>query len=133
MLGYGFVKFGIESDQLRALGEMTGQFCGSRPIRVSVAMTKNKLGTATPTGTGMATAMNPNMGMGFPMGVSPNMSSYYNVPLHQMPIPPQMQQQIIPPAYDPQTYGQPIIEPEPNTTVFVGGLTPSIGDHELRA
>ncbi|KAI9143924.1 hypothetical protein BKA69DRAFT_58162 [Paraphysoderma sedebokerense] len=40
--GYGFVRFGEESEQQRALTEMNGQFCGSRAIRVSTATPKSK-------------------------------------------------------------------------------------------
>ena len=41
--GYGFVRFGDESEQLRSMTEMPGQFCGSRPIRIGVATPKNKM------------------------------------------------------------------------------------------
>nr|CAG8603593.1 14874_t:CDS:2 [Entrophospora candida] len=41
--GYGFIRFGEESDQQRALVEMQGALCGNRPIRISTATPKNKL------------------------------------------------------------------------------------------
>eukprot|EP00252_Welwitschia_mirabilis_P025180 TRINITY_DN776_c0_g1_i5.p1 TRINITY_DN776_c0_g1~~TRINITY_DN776_c0_g1_i5.p1 ORF type:complete len:295 (+),score=48.97 TRINITY_DN776_c0_g1_i5:161-1045(+) len=38
--GYGFVKFGDENEQLRAITEMNGVFCSSRPIRTGLATAK---------------------------------------------------------------------------------------------
>ncbi|ESK93617.1 mrna binding post-transcriptional regulator [Moniliophthora roreri MCA 2997] len=40
--GYGFVRFTDESDQQRALIEMHGLYCLSRPMRISAATTKPK-------------------------------------------------------------------------------------------
>jgi len=42
--GYGFVRFGEEADQQKALTEMQGQYIGSRPVRVSLATPKSKMG-----------------------------------------------------------------------------------------
>ncbi|XP_062077725.1 polyadenylate-binding protein RBP45C-like [Humulus lupulus] len=42
--GYGFVRFGDESDQLRAMNEMNGQYCSSRPMRIGPAATKKPIG-----------------------------------------------------------------------------------------
>ncbi|KAJ3071864.1 hypothetical protein HK102_006355 [Quaeritorhiza haematococci] len=42
--GYGFVRFSDEGEQQRAMGEMQGQYCGSRPMRISMATPKNKAG-----------------------------------------------------------------------------------------
>ena len=42
--GYGFVRFSDETEQQRAMTEMQGQFCGSRPMRISVATPKNRFG-----------------------------------------------------------------------------------------
>ncbi|KAM5588666.1 hypothetical protein ABKV19_006900 [Rosa sericea] len=39
--GYGFVKFGDESEQLRAMTEMNGVVCSSRPMRIGPAANKN--------------------------------------------------------------------------------------------
>ncbi|XP_052202031.1 polyadenylate-binding protein RBP45-like [Diospyros lotus] len=39
--GYGFVKFGDENEQLRAMNEMNGQFCSTRPMRIGPANKKN--------------------------------------------------------------------------------------------
>ncbi|PSR85341.1 Polyadenylate-binding protein, partial [Actinidia chinensis var. chinensis] len=38
--GYGFVRFGDESEQLRAMTEMNGVLCSTRPMRVGPAATK---------------------------------------------------------------------------------------------
>lgn len=38
--GYGFVRFGIEAERDRALGEMMGHLISNRPIRVSIATAK---------------------------------------------------------------------------------------------
>lgn len=43
--GYGFVKFGDESHQLRAMTEMNGVVCSSRPMRVGPAANKNPVNT----------------------------------------------------------------------------------------
>nr|XP_009772575.1 PREDICTED: polyadenylate-binding protein RBP45-like isoform X2 [Nicotiana sylvestris] len=42
--GYGFVKFGDESEQLRAMTEMNGQFCSTRPMRIGPAANKKGMG-----------------------------------------------------------------------------------------
>ncbi|CAN4078333.1 unnamed protein product [Withania somnifera] len=42
--GYGFVKFGDESEQLRAMTEMNGQFCSTRPMRIGPAANKKTMG-----------------------------------------------------------------------------------------
>eukprot|EP00158_Paraphelidium_tribonemae_P008166 Partr_v1_DN28499_c2_g1_i1_m42122 putative tRNA selenocysteine 1 associated protein 1 len=42
--GYGFVRFSDESEQQMSMAEMQGQFCGSRPMRISMATPKNRFG-----------------------------------------------------------------------------------------
>ncbi|KAJ1405593.1 RNA-binding domain superfamily [Sesbania bispinosa] len=39
--GYGFVRFGDESEQVRAMTEMQGVLCSTRPMRVGPASNKN--------------------------------------------------------------------------------------------
>ena len=39
--GYGFIRFGEESEQLRAMTEMQGVLCSSRPMRIGPATNKN--------------------------------------------------------------------------------------------
>ncbi|KAG9454061.1 hypothetical protein H6P81_006965 [Aristolochia fimbriata] len=43
--GYGFVRFGDESEQLRAMTEMNGMFCSTRPMRIGPATTKKNVST----------------------------------------------------------------------------------------
>ncbi|KAF7141859.1 hypothetical protein RHSIM_Rhsim06G0216400 [Rhododendron simsii] len=43
--GYGFVRFGDESEQLRAMAEMNGVLCSTRPMRVGAAATKKPVGS----------------------------------------------------------------------------------------
>ncbi|KAF5478888.1 hypothetical protein F2P56_005413 [Juglans regia] len=42
--GYGFVRFGDESEQLRSMTEMNGQYCSTRPMRIGPAATKKPVG-----------------------------------------------------------------------------------------
>lgn len=51
--GYGFVRFGDEGEQLRAMNEMNGQFCSSRPMRIGPAATKKPVGAGQPYQKGM--------------------------------------------------------------------------------
>ncbi|EOA13505.1 hypothetical protein CARUB_v10026566mg [Capsella rubella] len=41
--GYGFVRFADETEQMRAMNEMNGQFCSTRPMRIGPAANKNPL------------------------------------------------------------------------------------------
>ncbi|KAK2974810.1 hypothetical protein RJ640_005594, partial [Escallonia rubra] len=43
--GYGFVKFGDEGEQQRAMVEMNGKFCSSRQMRIGPAANKKNEGT----------------------------------------------------------------------------------------
>ncbi|XP_038694263.1 polyadenylate-binding protein RBP47B-like isoform X2 [Tripterygium wilfordii] len=42
--GYGFVRFGDENEKCRAMTEMNGVYCSSRPMRVGVATPKKSSG-----------------------------------------------------------------------------------------
>ncbi|GLJ18536.1 hypothetical protein SUGI_0329520 [Cryptomeria japonica] len=42
--GYGFVKFGEENEKTRAMSEMNGAYCSSRPMRISEATPKKSVG-----------------------------------------------------------------------------------------
>ncbi|XP_062169323.1 polyadenylate-binding protein RBP45C [Alnus glutinosa] len=46
--GYGFVRFGEESEQLRSMNEMNGQYCSTRPMRIGPAATKKPVGAQQP-------------------------------------------------------------------------------------
>ncbi|KAF5781550.1 putative RNA recognition motif domain, nucleotide-binding alpha-beta plait domain superfamily [Helianthus annuus] len=82
--GYGFVRFGDESEQIRAMSEMNGVLCSSRPMRIGPAATK------TGAGGGMQKA-----------------------------------------PYQSAEGSQGESDPN-NTTIFVGGLDPSVSDEALR-
>ncbi|CAN1353826.1 Polyadenylate-binding protein RBP45 [Linum perenne] len=41
--GYGFVRFNDEGEQMRAMTEMNGAFCSSRPMRIGVASNKKTM------------------------------------------------------------------------------------------
>ncbi|KAJ1679221.1 hypothetical protein EV182_002489 [Spiromyces aspiralis] len=43
--GYGFVRFGDETEQRRAIVEMQGHYCGARPMRISLATPKTRRDT----------------------------------------------------------------------------------------
>lgn len=48
--GYGFVKFGDEREQQRAMTEMNGVVCSSRPMRIGPAANKKPMNAPTNTG-----------------------------------------------------------------------------------
>ncbi|KAG9319737.1 hypothetical protein KVV02_004853 [Mortierella alpina] len=108
--GYGFVRFGDESEQLRALHEMQGVYCGSRPIRISMATPKNKMPPNNMGGMGSMGPMNPNLGM------SPTTYGF-NSPIQ---------------SGSPQHPTNQFNDPN-NTTVFVGGLSGVAHEDELRS
>ncbi|KAL2496140.1 Polyadenylate-binding protein RBP45B [Forsythia ovata] len=45
--GYGFVKFGDEGEQQRAMTEMNGVLCSTRPMRIGAAANKTPMATPT--------------------------------------------------------------------------------------
>ncbi|KAJ2545252.1 hypothetical protein EV175_005824, partial [Coemansia sp. RSA 1933] len=108
--GYGFVRFGDEADQQRALAEMQGHHIGARAIRVSTATPKrsssiissayhNSHGQQHGASSGREAAGSPTSSVS-----TADSNDTYN------------------PATDPF-----------NTTVFVGGLTHPVGEDELYA
>ncbi|KAL8119597.1 hypothetical protein AgCh_016918 [Apium graveolens] len=84
--GYGFVKFGDESEQLRAMTEMNGVMCSSRPMRIGPAA-NNKKST----------------------GIQQPAKATYQI-----------------------TQGAQSEDDPNNTTIFVGGLDPSVSEEYLR-
>ncbi|TVU48242.1 hypothetical protein EJB05_07871 [Eragrostis curvula] len=46
--GYGFVKFADENEKNRAMTEMNGQYCSTRPMRISAAIPKKSTGSQLP-------------------------------------------------------------------------------------
>ncbi|KAJ3410366.1 hypothetical protein HDV05_003844, partial [Chytridiales sp. JEL 0842] len=156
--GYGFVRFANEMDQNRALTEMQGQYCGTRPMRIATATPKNKVAGATgaaqttqnatqvaaPPAAMMHMGYGMGMGMGIGMGMMAPGPQYYGMPPMQG-MPPQQQQPQQQPAHGqghmqmgvPMSYsgvpGYSQYNDPNNTTVFVGGLNSSVNDDELRS
>ncbi|GLT62106.1 hypothetical protein SLA2020_347690 [Shorea laevis] len=83
--GYGFVRFGDENEQMRAMTEMNGMLCSTRPMRIGPAANKKPL----------------------------TMQQY-------------------PKATYQNTQGNPGENDPNNTTVFVGGLDPSVTEDQLK-
>jgi RNA recognition motif-containing protein len=48
--GYGFVRFADEGEQMRAMTEMQGVLCSTRPMRIGPATNKNPAATTQPKG-----------------------------------------------------------------------------------
>ncbi|KAH9550627.1 hypothetical protein CY35_10G081200 [Sphagnum magellanicum] len=98
--GYGFVRFGDEAERNRAMTEMNGVYCSSRPMRISAATPKKALGPtqqSNPSATGT----------------------------------PHQATQAYGGAAPPQSF---VSDSNPNnTTIFVGGLDPSVTDEDLKA
>ncbi|KAJ5124834.1 uncharacterized protein N7515_008659 [Penicillium bovifimosum] len=106
-LCYGFVRFSHESDQQRALTEMQGVHCRTRPMRISIATPRKR-------GPGVADNAGPGMDMPGPAGMYPPMAG----PPILFPGVPQPMNQFTDPN---------------NTTVFVGGLSGYVTEDELRS
>ncbi|KAJ7048380.1 RNA-binding domain-containing protein [Mycena amicta] len=186
--GYGFVRFTDEADQQRALIEMHGLYCLSRPMRISPATAKVTPPTTTEGGLAGSSSLG-NIGAAretvplppsvsapiatasyYPQAPSQPPNDYYAQPSaaippashplpHQRALPPSVQQ---PPASalsvpDPSSSsstaaewkhhaharailgnligpnGEQLTSTDPyNTTVFVGGLSPLVGEETLR-
>jgi RNA recognition motif-containing protein len=112
--GYGFVRFSSEADQQRALVEMQGVYCGSRPMRISVATPKNR---------------NHFQGGNHGGMVPPHMHPAAQ-PMWGSPMGPAQFQQYPPPPFGLQM--NQFTDPN-NTTVFVGGLSGYVTEDELRS
>ncbi|XP_047089612.1 polyadenylate-binding protein RBP47B' [Lolium rigidum] len=52
--GYGFVKFADENEKTRAMSEMNGVYCSTRPMRISAAIPKKSAGSQLPYGAAKA-------------------------------------------------------------------------------
>ncbi|KAL8166955.1 hypothetical protein V2J09_008454 [Rumex salicifolius] len=107
--GYGFVKFGDETEQLRAMSEMNGMFCSSRPMRIGPAANKKPV-VVQPKGHVTKEDVN---------RISV-MSVRFTSIKEGKPITYQTTQEN-PGENDPT-----------NTTIFVGGLDPNVSDEQLR-
>ncbi|KAJ4963316.1 hypothetical protein NE237_023255 [Protea cynaroides] len=89
--GYGFVRFSDESERSRAISEMNGVYCSSRPMRVGVATPRKSSAYQQQYSSQGGYASNGASGQ----GLQPDSDSA-------------------------------------NTTIFVGGLDPSVTDEDLR-
>nr|XP_020469044.1 tRNA selenocysteine 1-associated protein 1-like [Monopterus albus] len=98
--GYGFVKFGEESEQKKAIDECQGTMLGGKPLRLSIAVAKSQKLSSYHGGQGQ-NYQNYNQsqssyygshsggGSGYTMGYSYNYGPYgYPPPGHMMPPPP---------------------------------------------
>lgn len=55
--GYGFVRFGDPAEQARAMTEMNGMFCSTRPMRIGPAASKKNQGLDMQQPKGMVTRL----------------------------------------------------------------------------
>lgn len=122
--GYGFVRFADETDQQRALTEMQGVYCGSRPMRISTATPKNK-----GPGAAVAAAAAAAAGMGVPPGMGPGPAGMYP-PMGPSPMG-YYGAGMAPAARSMNHFMDTNVDPD-NTTVFVGGLTGLVTEDDLR-
>ena len=115
--GYGFVRFSDEIHMQRALTEMQGFYCGSRPMRISTATPKNRtaptnipttIATTTPNAVNAANVAGNNASAAAVGGYQSAVSGISaGLPVNQFT--------------DPN-----------NTTVFVGGLSGQVTEDELK-
>ncbi|KAF8410719.1 hypothetical protein HHK36_003256 [Tetracentron sinense] len=105
--GYGFVRFGDESEQLRAMTEMNGMFCLTRPMRIGPATTKKNVGAG---------------GQQYPKGPI-IFSLFIFFPFHLY---------LLFAASYQNTQGTQNENDPNNTTIFVGGLDSNVTDDHLR-
>lgn len=102
--GYGFVKFADEMERNRAMTEMNGVYCSTRPMRISAATPKKTIGIQQTYTT--------------VKGVTPGSfgsETAFPAPAYVAPqLPPVLPDNDI-----------------TNTTIFVGGLDPNVGEEEL--
>ncbi|KAM3239699.1 hypothetical protein ACQJBY_053411 [Aegilops geniculata] len=73
--GYGFVKFGDPTEQTRAMTEMNGMLCSSRPMRIGPAANKQKAAGVqekVPSSQGVQTDNDPSNSTIFVGGLDPN-------------------------------------------------------------
>ncbi|VVT55178.1 uncharacterized protein SAPINGB_P004466 [Magnusiomyces paraingens] len=149
--GYGFVRFTDESEMQRALTEMQGFYCGPRPMRISTATPKSKTATTgtmnPPNSTGAAPSLLANNSSSSATSASstPNSTGAFQ----KIPVPSaQVTQQQLPQQFAQSIANQPgngggfygmapgstlnqHNDPN-NTTVFVGGLSSTVTEDELR-
>lgn len=132
--GYGFIRFGNQGDAQAALAEMQCVVIGNRPIRLAYATPKGIKNRVIPP------VYDPQFLQAFEsMSLSghqgyPNMQSLQGYPLPNPMYPPNsLLSAPLPEAYPVGSTGpQGGVFADPNnTTVFVGGLAPSVSSSEL--
>ncbi|XP_062183938.1 RNA-binding protein L-like [Phragmites australis] len=74
--GYGFVKFGDPTEQARAMTEMNGMLCSSRPMRIGPAASRKTTGVQerVPNAQGAQSENDPNNTTIFVGGLDPNVT-----------------------------------------------------------
>ncbi|CAA6658872.1 unnamed protein product [Spirodela intermedia] len=72
--GYGFVRFGDESEKSRAMTEMNGAFCSSRAMRIGAATPRKSSGFASNGSQGLPTDGDSSNTTVFVGGLDPNVS-----------------------------------------------------------
>ncbi|GJN09438.1 hypothetical protein PR202_ga27444 [Eleusine coracana subsp. coracana] len=74
--GYGFVKFGDPNEQTRAMAEMNGMLCSTRPMRIGPAANKKATGVQekVPSAQGVQSDSDPNNTTIFVGGLDPNVT-----------------------------------------------------------
>ncbi|KAJ7701257.1 hypothetical protein B0H14DRAFT_3173676 [Mycena olivaceomarginata] len=156
--GYGFVRFTDEADQQRALIEMHGLYCLSRPTAAERVRPIAVPSTASYyPGGGDAVAYAPGGGVMSTSATGGGTGAEYfaqqygvGVPQQQVQAPVQQQQPVHPPQQGNDEWrhasqartslgnligpnGEQLTGTDPyNTTVFVGGLSPLVGEETLR-
>ncbi|KAG6416503.1 hypothetical protein SASPL_123933 [Salvia splendens] len=103
--GYGFVRFGDESEQMRAMTEMNGRFCSTRPMRIGPAANKQKVGGQT---TKALITVSTPVRKGSLWGLGDDQGSYQT------------------------SQGTPREDDPTNTTIFVGNLDSNVNEELLR-
>ncbi|THG11825.1 hypothetical protein TEA_021139 [Camellia sinensis var. sinensis] len=110
--GYGFVRFGDESEQLRAMTEMNGKFCSTRPMRVGPAANKKNVGK-------LAIPLRYGYWHGYVMGCQVALS-FRDWEL------------ISAEMVTPITGADTLVENNLHGQIFVGGVNESVSDDQLR-
>ncbi|KAL1915152.1 uncharacterized protein VTP21DRAFT_7633 [Calcarisporiella thermophila] len=133
--GYGFVRFSDEAERNRALVEMHGVFCGQRPMRISMALPKSKSDTTAPLQRHPLHHQQPPL--------QQQQQQQQQFPALSQPMVHHVSQQLPPSlAQHPSQSQQPqssntvfgnADQSATNTTVFVGGLSSTVREDELRA
>ncbi|XP_024538668.1 polyadenylate-binding protein RBP47B' isoform X6 [Selaginella moellendorffii] len=120
--GYGFVRFADENERARAMSEMNGVYCSSRPMRISAATPKKAMAAGLTTVTAATIVPQPTIASPFKAATTTTTPTYQTMPYSITPPPSlSIQSQVLPPDSDPT-----------NTTIFVGGLDLNITEEEVK-